>query len=126
MFASGQPGFHCASLQPKCGTRLCGGARLNIFFHTTTEPSPWIEIDLLEPTSISKVLVVNRDDCCEERAVPLLVEVAGDDRLFTQVARETAAFDEVELTFPPTTARYVRLRVNQHSALHLVRTSVYR
>lgn len=126
--AAGKP-WSVSSRLPECPlgeSRLCGGVRLNILFHTAEEPSPWFEIDLGAPTTFSHVFLRNRDDCCEDRAVPLVVEVSDDRRGWQQVARQADVFDDVLISFPPTTARYVRLRVNRSSALHLMQASVYR
>ena len=40
-----------------------------VFFHTLSEPSPWIEFDLGAPRSVGFVAAVNRSDCCAGRAV---------------------------------------------------------
>lgn len=102
----------------------CGGARSAMFFHTTEEEKPWVEIDLGSGQKISRVEVVNREDCCLERAVPLIVEVSNDRNTFQEVARRTETFREWETTFAPVTARYVRVRVDRRSILHLVRVTV--
>ena len=102
----------------------CGGARSAMFFHTTEEDKPWVEIDLGSPQKFSRVEVVNREDCCPERAVPLVIEVSDDQKNFREVARRTEVFREWETTFAPVTARYVRARVDRRSVLHLVRVTV--
>jgi len=102
----------------------CGGAQTAIFFHTEDEDSPWVEIDLGKPQAFSRIEVINRDDCCLERAVPLIAEVSTDREHWREVARRADSFRTWDATFRPATARYVRLRVNRHSALHLVRVSV--
>jgi hypothetical protein len=126
--ARGKPWRASSALEdcPLGVTRRCVHWRLDIFFHTKEEPSPWIEIDLRAPTTISKVVVRNRLDCCWDRAVPLVVEVAESRLRYREVARQEDPFDEIVLEFAPTTARYVRLRVEKTSALHLERVSVYR
>jgi hypothetical protein len=103
----------------------CGGARSAMFFHTNEEDSPWLEIDLGAPQSFARVSVVNREDCCGERAVPLVVEVGDDQKHWKQVARAQDQFREWEASFDPVKARYVRLRVDRRSLLHLVKVSVW-
>jgi hypothetical protein len=68
--------------------------------------------------------VTNRDDCCLERAVPLVVEVSDDRKKWRTVARRADSFREWEGKFAPLKARYVRLRVDRHSILHLAKVSV--
>jgi hypothetical protein len=126
--ASGKP-WRASSQWIKCQPeeeRCEGFLGTRIFFHTADEPSPWLEIDLGKPTKISSVDVVNRSDCCAERAVPLVVEVGNDRSKFRQVARRDAVFDRWVAEFGATTARYVRLRIDGKASLHLERVRVYR
>jgi hypothetical protein len=97
----------------------CANAVTVIFFHTNEEESPWVEYDLGEPETIHQVEVQNRLDCCQDRAVPLVVEVGDDAKSWTQVARREEPFGRWIPTFPPRRARYVRLRVARRSMLHL-------
>lgn len=102
----------------------CGGARSAMFFHTTEEEKPWIEFDLGAPQEFARIEVVNREDCCPERAVPLIVEVSNDKAKWKEVARRTDTFREWETKIKPTTARYVRLRVDRRTSFHLVRVTL--
>jgi hypothetical protein len=102
----------------------CGGARSAIFFHTTEEEKPWVEIDLGSPQTFSRLEVVNREDCCYERASPLVAEVSSDRAQWSEVGRRTDQFRDWSATFKPTTARYVRVRADRRTTLHLVRVSV--
>lgn len=96
-----------------------------VLFHTIEEQSPWFEIDLLRPTSVRRLHVTNRVDCCAERAVPLLVEVTNDRSSWQQVARTDAPFVEWTPSFAPVKARYVRLRVPRFTTFHLEAVKVY-
>jgi hypothetical protein len=102
----------------------CGGARSAMFFHTNEENSPWVEIDLGSSQTFARIEIVNREDCCLERAVPLVVEVGDDQSHFHEVARHLESFRDWETTITPVKARYVRLRVDRRSVLHLVRVTV--
>jgi hypothetical protein len=102
----------------------CGGARSAMFFHTTEEDKPWVEFDMGTPQAFSRIEVINREDCCPERAVPLIVEVSNDKAKWTEIARRTDTFREWETTVKPTTARYVRLRVDRRTSMHLVRVTL--
>lgn len=104
----------------------CGDAATSIFFHTAEQDRPWLEIDLGEPVSISHVIVTNRRDCCHDRAVPLMVEVAVEKDRFTEVARREIPFDVWDARFSPRTARYLRLTVTRRSFLHLEKVEVRR
>jgi len=96
------------------------------FFHTTDQNHPWVEIDLERKVRFSGVRVENRRDCCEERAVPLVVEAADESRKFRVLAQRDKSFDSWLASFPPTEARYVRVRILRPSLLHLGRVRVLR
>ncbi|HKY38373.1 MAG TPA: discoidin domain-containing protein [Polyangiaceae bacterium] len=115
---SSSHGPDCVSPQQSCGQRY--------FFHTHQNDGPWVEIDLARNERISKVRVLNRTDCCWERAAPLVIEVSTDRQNWKQVGKNTAAFRDWRATFEPTSARYVRLRVARRSVLHLDAVRVFR
>ena len=95
-----------------------GSAKL--LFHTELEFRPWAEWDLGAPTKLHEVVVSNRSDCCDERALPLVVEVSDDRTRWTEVARRTEAFGaNMQIPFNEIEARYLRLRVDRESFLHL-------
>jgi len=102
----------------------CGGAHTAIFFHTKEEREPWWEVDLGKPHKVGRVEIVNRDDCCVERAAPLVVEVAGDDHKWREVARQKETFRTWEAHFKPVKARFVRLRLAKRGTLHLAQVTV--
>jgi F5/8 type C domain len=106
-----------AVCQPEKG--LCGGFPTRIAFHTHEEMKPWFQIDLAKPVAFSKVWIRNRSDMSQVRAVPLIVEVSLDGITFKQVARKDEKFSEWTAEFSEATARFVRLRVDRKSILHL-------
>ena len=57
-------------------------ASRDFFFHTNEEDSPWVEIELPGGRGgrLSGVKVVNRPNCCQARAVPLVLEVVDGRR----------------------------------------------
>jgi hypothetical protein len=91
----------------------------NLLFHTMEEAGPWIEIDAGKLVTMSAIDVTNRSDCCFERAVPLRVEVAGEDRAFAPVGTREDLFTKWHVRFPGREARYVRLSVPRTTILHL-------
>ncbi len=99
----------------------------NLMFHTALphEMNPWFEIDLGEPKRIRSLHVRNRTDCCQDRTTPLLAEVSLDRVTWTTVALREGYFITWTPSFPPTDARYVRLRVPRVSALHLEEVKVF-
>jgi hypothetical protein len=100
---------------------------INFFFHTNQEANPWVRFDLRGRKSISRVVVMNRLDCCHERAVPLVVEVSDDEKQWREVARRTESFATWRTSFPRVRARYVRIRtLGPAMILHLSRVRILR
>ena len=65
------------------------------------------------------VKLENRANCCQERAIPVVVEVSVDGETWTQVARRDEPFTTWKPSFPEVATRYVRLRVPRRTAFHL-------
>jgi hypothetical protein len=112
--------FTTSSSAYDCKQGECGDA----FFHTQEEESPWIEYDLGRARAVHRVELKNRWDCCYERAVPLVVETSLDRKSWTVAARTDQAFLVWSADFAQR-ARYVRLRVDGRSSLHLQSVSIF-
>lgn len=97
----------------------------NIFFKTQIEDSPWIEFDLGAPRALRGVSIDNRLDCCQDYATPLLVELSDDGKAWREVARRESRFYYWTEWFPESRARYLRLRVDRRTALHLGPVAIY-
>ena len=106
-------------------TKNCGGGRFPVFMHTNYEQDPWLEYDLGGVRRIEVIEVLNREDCCQDNAVPLLLEVSTDRRKWRQVARKDKVFERYRVRFSPVQARYVRARVPRETMLHLERLSAW-
>lgn len=98
----------------------------HFFFHTQNESQPWFMIDLGTPQLFSGVNVKNRDDCCFNRAIPLVLEVRSTEQeAWREIARRTEVFETVwRAEFAPTSARFVRLRAARFTTLHLFEVRV--
>ncbi len=90
-----------------------------LLFCTDNENNPWAEFDLGSPKRIHRVDVTNRDDCCGDRAVPLIIEASTDHTTWVEVARRNEEFSSFTVKFPPRLARYVRFRVPKQTVFHL-------
>jgi len=104
----------------------CADAVTDIFFCTNDEMNPWVEYDLGDRRTFSRVVVKNRSDCCPDRAVPLALETSDDRINWHEVARRDDTFSTWRADFPATRARYARLRVLRRSILHLDKFDLYR
>lgn len=96
------------------------------FFHTLEDDRPWVEIDLGGKKKFSAVRIINREDCCGERAVPLAIEVSNDRKNWREVARRDDTFNNWYKDFTPVSARYVRAISLHKTLFHLRRVSVLR
>jgi hypothetical protein len=90
-----------------------------LLFHTDREMDPWIVIDLLSVRPLHSMEITNRTDCCAERCLPLVVEVAGTDSRYMEVTRRATVFQNWHVEFGRRQARYVRLRVDGRAYFHL-------
>jgi hypothetical protein len=106
------PGYTASGLKP---TKPTEGA----FFCTGEDTSPWWSVDLLKPTAVGSVTLVNRGDCCIERATPLVVELSNDGVKWREVARRDDSFRTWRPSFKATKTRYLRLRSLRRTYLHL-------
>ncbi|HLV66562.1 MAG TPA: discoidin domain-containing protein [Polyangiaceae bacterium] len=91
----------------------------HFFFHTNEEKDPWIEFDLGSVQRIGSIRIENRGDCCTDRAVPLVVEASTDQKQWRVLARREEKFSNWRALFDPVEARWMRLRVDKKSLLHL-------
>lgn len=91
-----------------------------LLFHTATQTRPSVEVDLGALRDVRSIEVINRSDCCSDRAIPLRVEVAGNDRRYVEVGRMAHVFETWAFDLPsPTRARFVRLTAMKRTMLHL-------
>lgn len=95
------------------------------FFHTAEEQGPFVEIDLERTRMIQSVVVTNRKDCCEARALPLVLEASEDRKHWKQLARREQPFTRWNASLNPTPARWLRLSVPRVTWLHLQDVAVY-
>lgn len=106
-------------------TLLVDGDKTNLGFHTENGPNQWVTIDLGASKNISKVVVYNRAECCQDRAIPLRLEVSEDGTNFNKVQDRTEEFDVWTAKGFNVKARYVRLRHLGSNFLHLSEVEVY-
>lgn len=97
----------------------------SFFVHTRQEAQPFVVVDLGAARKIGRVQVSNRSDCCAERAVPLVLETSLDGTTWRQIGRRRMLFDTWTHRFSRVTARYVRVRVERPSVLHLAAIRVF-
>jgi hypothetical protein len=104
---------------------LVDGNRSSLGFHTDTGPDQFATIDLGKPTSIQRVHVYNRTDCCPERAIPLRIELSLDGTQYDRVAHRERPFLVWKATFKGSAARFVRVTHEGDGYFHLSEVEVY-
>jgi len=96
----------------------------NSFFHTTTMRNPYVEIDLGDEHVVRGVSIENRPDCCQERALPLNVEI-WDGQNWQLIAQRRAAFSVWKYDVGPVRTKKMRFLHPGTDYFHLKRISIY-
>jgi hypothetical protein len=118
--SSSYGGVGCVSPEQDCDSKM------GWFFHTAdSDTEPWIEFNLRSAKAFSTVVIENREDCCAERAVPLVIEVSDDQKQWRSVAKQEQQFSTWRATFPTVRAPWVRLRLLGRGPLHLKRVHIF-
>jgi hypothetical protein len=104
--------------------RLVDGCRTKLAFHTARGGTATLDLGTVH--EISRVVVYNRADCCQDRAVPMKLEISQDATKYQQIAVRDRSFDAWTVDFPPARARYVRLvSTNPRMPFHLSEVEIY-
>jgi hypothetical protein len=91
---------------------------------TREEVNPWAVVDLGRERAIGRIVVYNRDDCCQGH-LPVLLELSNDGTTFTEVGRRTEIFTESKpwtLKLSGKSGRYIRVRI-EGPAVHVLSLS---
>ena len=94
-------------------------------FHTMDGGQQWVIIDLGKVRKFDKIVVYNRPDGFEERAVPLKIEVSNDNQNYKQIAERKESFDKWTVKGLKAQGRYVRLKNTPPNFFHLGEVEIY-
>jgi hypothetical protein len=94
-------------------------------FHTMDGGAQWVVIDLGKVQKFDKIVVYNRPDGFEERAVPLKVEVSKDNQNYKQIAERRESFDKWTVKGLHAEGRYIRMKNTPPNFFHLAEVEVY-
>jgi hypothetical protein len=106
-------------------THMCDGRHTKLLFHTNKEDHPSAEFDMGAAKTVTYIELVNRRDCCEDRALPLAVDVSADGKEWKEVFRRTEPFTELKQKVGPVYVRAVRVRALRKTWLHLERVAAW-
>lgn len=94
------------------------------FFQTAVQENPWIEFDLGRRVGVSYIEIKNHPGCCQDWAIPLLVELSEDRATWRQVCRVDYPFYVHRCSPRRSMTRYLRLSVPRATSLRLSRVEV--
>lgn len=77
-----------------------GGSYLN-FVHTSCGDVPWIEVDLGSTMRVYKIIVWNRQDCCQGRIQGTVLSVLNEEREKVYIANPIRTTNSSYTWFPP-------------------------
>jgi hypothetical protein len=95
------------------------------FFHTNADKKPWLLVALGGERRVTAVRIVNRLDCCRDRADDIRIEVGADTERFETVSKRTKEFRSWLARFPARRARFVRVLGKANEPLHLADLQVF-
>ena len=99
-------------------------------FHTAEENAPWWQVDLQGVHPLREVRIYNRGDSARERARTLKI-LASDDGAAWRLLHDQAGYTfggggrPLRVMLEGAPARYVRLQLAEHTALHLDQVEIY-
>lgn len=99
-------------------------------FHTAEEAAPWWQVDLQDLHPLREVRIYNRGDGARERARTLRV-LASDDGAAWRLLHDQDGYTfggggrPLRVMLQGAPARYVRLQLAEHTALHLAQVEIY-
>jgi hypothetical protein len=106
-------------------TLLVDGDPDTLGFHTQDGGQQWVVIDLGKVRKINRIVVYNRADGYEERAVPIKIEVSDDNQNYKQIAERKENFDKWTVKRLRASGRYVRLKNTPPNYFHLGEVEIY-
>ena len=77
-----------------------GNAYYN-FAHTSGQDIPWVEVDLGAVTRIHKIVVWNRQDCCQSRILGTVLSVLNEEREKVYIANPIRSTNQSYTWMPP-------------------------
>jgi hypothetical protein len=112
-------------LEGKDHSLLVDGDFDNLGFHTESAGQQWVVIDLGSVRKFDEVVVYNRADGFQERAVPLRLEVSSDNKNFTLLREQRETFYTWSAKGLRAEGRYVRLLNTPPNFFHLAEVEIY-
>lgn len=77
------------------------GNRWYNFAHTAGTDVPWVEVDLGAMTRIHKIVIWNRQDCCQSRIVGTVLSILNEEREAVYIANPIRTTNQTYTWMPP-------------------------
>ncbi|VDH95422.1 Hypothetical predicted protein [Mytilus galloprovincialis] len=110
-------------------SHLAVNGNIHTMIHTTTENSPYWEVDLGRIYRIKRVEIYNRRDCCGDRLHDLDITVGPSHNRMSLCTHYTGpGINGAHLIFDchrTESGRYVNLRIKEGEAINLMEDKVY-
>ena len=106
-------------------TLLVDGDTDNLGFHTQDGGQQWVLIDLGKVKKLDKIVVYNRSDGYEERAVPIKIEISSDNQSWKQIAERKESFDKWTVKGLRAEGRFLRLKNTPPNFFPLAEVEAY-
>jgi len=74
------------------------------FVHTSCGDVPWIQVDLGSMTTIYKIVVVNRYDCCQSRVLGTTLQIINDEGEPVYISDAVGSTNTTYTWYPPSPA----------------------
>lgn len=95
------------------------------FAMTQPELRPWWMVKLVKPINISKIVIVNRRDCCQERLSNFNVLLYDDNLALLKTIFKSESLPSYSFNGINTTARYVKIMLQGTDWLHLSEVNIF-
>ncbi len=114
-----------------CGA--CDGVRDGTYgFHTASQINPWWQIDLLKSMPLAKVLIYNRGDGSQQRALRLSVLLSDDGKTWKRVYQHDGTpflghsdNRPLSVALDGAKSRFMRIQLPGETFLHLEEVEIY-
>lgn len=123
--------------KPNDAAGAINGAKTGLFgFHTAAQDQPWWRLDLLSIQRLNYVVIYNRLDACQNRAQSLEILVGEQEQALEVVYQHPLhqpiggvvlyqGHGPLVVPMGGRSARYLKIRLRAHEALHLDQVEVY-
>lgn len=94
-------------------------------FHTREEENPWWKKTLGKPLFVTKLILNNRTDCCQDRIEGALLELLDEQNQVVKTLHVTDVQPNYTFEDIGVTAKAFQVRLERHGILHFTTLDIY-